>query len=345
MTAGSTKRGFVQLLSLSLLAYPLAFITQMLTSYYFGTSARMDSYWLAMAVINTLGFFVGPAREGAIPEFYKRLRRGRSEGIEYFSGVGNAILLVAAAALLIAVLAPRQLAHLVAGSNHPLEQEDIQRFIRWLTPLVFFACATEMLNGVLVSYGKVVFQEIGRLLDAVISIACLGLFGATLGIKALIIATVAAPAALFAVQCLQLRALGFGYRPAAAPRVDRNFSHMAGALLIAYAIGQIYTLYERTTFVRFGQGLLSSVQYARTISGVPDQLLTASLTTAIWPSILSHAYENNLHKAFLLTIKACRYLALAMACVILLCFLFSRRIVYLIYFHGAFDPDTGDLHS
>ncbi len=339
------RKGFIQLASLSILGYGLAFFVQLLTSYYFGTSATLDSYWLAMAAVTTLGFYVGPMREASIPEFYRRRRNSEEDGFRYISGVANLILLLALVGALAAFLAPAAVARVLFPGRTIADEPLVRLAIRWLAPAVVFLCATDLLNGVLVSYHEVIYQEVGRVLDSGLTIVCLAVLAPLIGIKALLISTVAAPAGLFVIQAWKLHSLKLGYRPLSRPTTNGVFLRSSGLLLFSYALSQVYVLFERATFVHLGQGLLSSFQYARTISNMPDQIITASLTTALWPSLLSHAFEADVPKAFSVTIQACRYLVITMAAITLGCFLFTDRIVYLVFFRGAFDARSLALTS
>ena len=57
------KKNFFKLFSLALLIYPLSFINQILISYFFGTSAKLDAYWFSMSLAMVLIIHLQPVKE------------------------------------------------------------------------------------------------------------------------------------------------------------------------------------------------------------------------------------------------------------------------------------------
>ena len=80
--------------SLSLVGYTIGLLNQIIIANKFGTSAELDIYLLALAVVNFGWFFIGPINEISIPDFFKNTKESNQKGSLYFSRVLNIILLI-----------------------------------------------------------------------------------------------------------------------------------------------------------------------------------------------------------------------------------------------------------
>ncbi|MBI4385975.1 MAG: hypothetical protein HY551_01205 [Elusimicrobia bacterium] len=340
MSAAGTRRNFLRASLLSLAAYPLAFANQMILSYYFGTSAEMDAYWLAMTLVTLLGFFVQPAREALVPEFFRRRNEAPQEGERYLSRTGNFLLLCLSAFALTALAAPGMLTRLVAAGDDPATRARVAKMLLILSPLVVLSGVTEMLNGVFIALNRITYQYLGRLLTPACSIVFLLLWARSLGPVTIGVAAAASLALLAVLQVAALRGAGVGYQWSTRPGIDPAFVRMSGAMLIGYLASQLYVLVERKVFTGLGPGVLSAFQYGRALAGIPEQVIVSSLTMALWPSILQKLRDDQFSRVHGLSLRAGRLLFLALAFVALCGIKFSRTIVYLIYYHGAFGEGS-----
>src|SRR5438445_12692287 len=90
---GRLPRTFAGVATLASVGFVLSLVNQLLFSYYFGTSAELDAYWLAISIIQFATFYMGPAREAIVPEFSKRIIANPDQGRAYFSTAINLIAL------------------------------------------------------------------------------------------------------------------------------------------------------------------------------------------------------------------------------------------------------------
>jgi len=338
-----TRTKFLQVVSLSVSSYALAFVNQMMMAHYFGTSAEMDAYWLAMTMVAMMGFYVQPAREALVPEFYKRLASSREAGEAYFSAAGNFILLVLLAFCACDVAFRDALAGVVSGGGDAARAAAVARLLVFMSPIILLTGITEILNGILIAYHEVIYQYVGRLITLVFSILSLYVLARPAGVLAIVWAAIAAYAALFLVQIAVLRKAGFRYRLLEAPRIDPHFIKMSGALLASFGVSQLYLLAERRIFGGFGAGIVSSFQYGRALSSVPEEILVTSLTVSLWPSILRRTHQGAPAEVYRLTAQVCKYLLLVLAFIVLYTEKFGSGLIYLIYFHGAFGARSLDM--
>jgi putative peptidoglycan lipid II flippase len=332
-------------MGLSMLVYPLAFLNQILMSYYFGTSAAVDAYWILLALVNLLIFYVIAAKDALVPEFFNRRRIDADAGNIYFSQTANFLLILIILSCVSLALFPRFFTELVVDDRQPQLIEHVVRLVPYVVPLVFLTSATELLNGILVSYNKVLFQHIGRVIGASTSVVFLLLLAPYIHIMALVLAVVVSPLILLIIQLVELRKVGLGYHLFQRPRTDPTFRRMIGALLLSYGFSQIHVILERSVFSFFGTGVIASYQYASSISHIPQSIIIVALATVLWPRFMELAQEKDYRRLYQLTFETTQKLLLVLCLISLLIWFFSSEIIHILFFRGAFDKQSLQMTS
>jgi len=329
-----------QLMGLSLIAYPLGFLNQILMSNYFGTSAQVDAYWIVLTIINLVGFYFGPAKEGLVPEFFKRRRADQAAGDRYFSEIGNFLLILVLLSSLALFLFPDFFASLVVDAEREQLKGLVVELLPYVIPLLFLLAATELLNGILIAFDKVILQNIGRIIGVVMSIAFLLLFARQWQIKAVIYAAVLAPFVLLIIQVRELRRAGLKYHPFSPPRADKQFRKMTGALLLAYAFSQVHAIVERNTFSHFGEGVIAAFQYAGSIHHIPQNVFILAISTVLWPVFMEVTRQQDYLQLRRLTVQACKVLLVGLGFMTVFAWLFAENIVFVLFYRGAFNATS-----
>jgi putative peptidoglycan lipid II flippase len=334
---------FAGIAGLAGLGFLISLLNQLLFSYYFGTSAQLDAYWLALSLIQILTFYVVPAREALVPEFSRRLARDSGAVHAYFSSAVNllALMLISGTALLLFM--PRLFGGLVVGGTQSALLDQVATMIVLLAPLAILMPGTELFGNVLVAYGRVMVQNTVRLASALMLTACLVLMAPGFGVHAAAAGVVAGQIAAFGLLCGALARNGLRYEWRAKPAVDQAFMKLAGALLFSYGVSQIYVVVERNTLSFFGEGVVSAYQYASSLSQVPQMVLIASLATAIWPQALDAAREGNRRLAADLVVRGWDAVAPILGLGMTFGLLFAKPVLYVLFFRGAFDERSLEL--
>jgi putative peptidoglycan lipid II flippase len=331
------KRQFLQVAALSAAGYVLAFGNQLLLSYYFGTSAELDAYWVSMSAIQLAIFFVGPVREGLVPQFHRRWKASTSDANTYFSGVFNALVILLAISAVVVLIFRGYLAGMLVSGKQAQLAGQVSAILIYMLPMVFLLALTEVGNSMLASLDKVVFQNMGRMIGALLFGACILLLGNTFGVVAIVIAAIAGQIGFTLFQARALGAAGLHYSPAVRPKVDRALTAMAGVLMVSYAISQGYIVFERNVLTYFGEGVVSAYQYAQGLSQVPQMIFIASLSMVVWPKMLDAIHENNKSAIGHTVAEATKILFMLLSAIALFGILFAQQIIYVLFFRGKFD--------
>ncbi len=342
MTMGHSWK-FLKLSSISFVGYAFGFFTQILLSRYFGTSSTIDAYWVAMTLVTLFGFYVHPAREALVSGFHECLRDNRYDASRYASSAINLLMFFLLSASALLLLFPAFISSLVVDVDKQILTSEVIRMLPFAAPLIPLVALTEIYNGILVSRGRIFFQDFGRIVGSFFVVLFLLLFSKGLGILSLILAAIVGNITLLAFQFKESGKSGFTYHPTSKPSVDADFVKMSGVLILSYLASQFYIIYERKVFVSMQEGALSGLQYAVSINNVIAAIVIGSMCNIIWPKLyelLSNANENEVVSLVINNLKS----LLTLICFILIFgFIYSEIIVYVIFYGGKFNLSSLDL--
>jgi putative peptidoglycan lipid II flippase len=335
--ASTLRRSFAWTGGLSSIGFLASFASLVIISYHFGASAELDAYWAAFALMNLLAFPLGPLREALVPEFHRRLRGDRGTASAYFSRVMTLILLVAAIGTLTGWLLAEPLTVLAVSGKQPQVRTLAVNQLYWLAPAVLLLAVSETLNAILAAYHRVILQTFARLLGAASSLAVLGMFAGILHSHVLPMAFIAAQVTITLVQVSALRRHGLSFRFAWPGALGARFVAVSGALFFSYAASQAYAVFEKHTLTSFAAGMVSSFQYAVSLTNVLITLVGVTLSNVLWPRFMEHAAVEDRGRLYSEVSVVSRFVFLAIGWLCALTWLNATTLVELIYARGAFD--------
>lgn len=341
----SILKQFSSLAALSVLAYPLSFANQLLLSHYFGTSGVMDAYWTGMAVVGFVGFFAHPFREALSSEYHRKRKRLPEQAKQFFSRAANLCIVVIAGACLLMYVFRGEIAAVVAGGSAAELALQTAVLMPFFTIFAAFQYGTDILSGVLVAGGRVLFQTLGRILGTAGSMCFVFLLAARLGVPAMLYGLIFAQLLLFALQVKELRSLGVGWKPLTLPGGGATFFGMSGSLAFTAFMTGLCVLYGRGVLAGFGEGVISGFQYAHSLAVIPENIIAVSLSAVLWPRIMEHIAqaenrEEGELRALMVTGQACRLLALVMGFIAVFSWCNAHKLIHLVYYRGAFDLES-----
>ncbi len=336
------KTLFSQLAGLSSIGFLLALASQMLLSYYFGTSADLDAYWLGLAVVQVVTFYIGPAREALVPEL---ARRAPHDASAYFSGALNLLLLGLAASAIVMATMRGFIAPWLVDSRQPELLAKVATLLLVMAPLALLIPLTELFNNVLVAFDRVLVQGAVRVLSTSVLIVALLLAAGRAGIEAAVAGLLAGNVLALAVLWRVSSGVGLRFDAGVRPSADAVFFKVGGALLLAFGVSQLYVVFERNTFTTFGEGVVSAYQYGAALSQVPQMVLVGTLGTAMWPRALEAARNRDGAATSALVGESLALLMPFLGFITVFTHLHAEPLVYLLFFRGAFDERSLELTS
>lgn len=332
---------------LSCLGFLTSFASLIIVSYHFGASAELDAYWAAFALMNLLAFPLYPLRDALVPEFHRHLRQGQEVGSAYFSSVMTLILLVAGAGVLVGWLLAGPLTVLAVSGKQPQVRILAVGQLYWLAPAVLLLAVSETMNAILAAYHRVILQSVARLLGSVSTLSVLALFAGILHSHVLPLGFIAAQVTTSLVQLTVLRHHGLSFRLTWPTALGGRFIAVSGALFAAYTASHAYAVFEKYILTSFATGLVSSFQYAVSLTNVVITLVGVTLSNVLWPRFMEHAVAENRRCLRDEVFLASRLTFLITGWLCALVWLNPSSLVKLIYARGAFDAAavTGTTHA
>ncbi len=284
------RRRLGSLVALSGLATVTGFATQMLVAFHFGTSKELDSYWLALAVVTTLGFYVHPLRESLIAVVFRSVKSHPDRASEVITAGVVVLLTMSSIAAAVLVLGASFDLFAMGTPADPSFSSLLMAFL----PFVFLFALSETFNAVLLSLDLALHQAMARLLSSLATVACLGVLGGVLGIYALVLSLLMGQVIVLLVSWQTLHARGLRWRFAGLkPLRERAFLLMFGSLLLNYLLAQSYVFIERSTMSALQPGALSAFLYATLLVNVMISLLALPLSSLLWPRFLEHEQQGD----------------------------------------------------
>ena len=170
------KKNVFKLTILSLILYPLSFINQILISNYFGTSQILDHFWLSLSLVLLLSMHIGPLKENLVNDFHKIRNVDINKSNIFLSENINFWIIITLIFSLIFWFFPVEILKLsYQNKESQLFSSEILIF-KVLVIFIFVQCLNEIFSSILISAGKVSFQNLNKLFTTIGSILFIYLF-------------------------------------------------------------------------------------------------------------------------------------------------------------------------
>ena len=326
---------------LSIAGFILSFASQIIISYFFGTSAELDSYWVAFALMNLLAFPLASLKEALVPGVHQYGHSEPQSASAYFSQGMSLMLLVAAVGVVAAWVFGSRLSDLMlGGSPSSLMEGLVMRQLHWLAPGILLLAITETLGTLLTSFHKVIFQMISRVLAAITSLMCIGIFSGWIGINALSISFLFGQLVMALILIIFFSRMQIVFIPCWPIDLGQGYFYLSFTLLISALVNQLYLLYEKAVFADFGSGIISSFQYGVSLTNVVIAILAGALASVFWPRFMEYVQQDDFSSLYKEVALAIKISLIALGGVCSFIYLCASPIVSMIFVRGAFNQDA-----
>lgn len=326
----------------------MGFLRDILISNYYGASAQTDAFFLALSIPTILiGVFTSSADSSVIPQ-YTRIsqQEGRGAADRYFSNIITILTSIALVIAVVTLLWPQGIVRMFAPT---FSQKQLAWTCQYLRIFSFagllhiwycFFCTY------LLCYEKTTVRIILSMLTNAIVLPTL-LVSHDSGMITLAIAYLLG--SLFCAVlplCASVRA-GYHYRWTMNiegyhfPEFFHLFLPIMGsALLVDFLL-----FCDRFLSSFLEAGSISALNYASKITSIFDSIVVVGVGTILIPALSRFTVEEDL-SSFRYTISAVIFgIVLVLLPVAVLCVLYSREIISILYLRGAFTQDNAALVS
>lgn len=326
----------------TILAFGVSFLNQILISGRFGTSQALDNYWAALALIGILSFYSHPLRDAVTPAFSDLLRNKYRASKYACSALSLAVILGIIGFILVGLMSFIEPLNFYAQTMGI--DSGISEMLLWLAPSLFFVGASELLIGLMSALNLVKSQAICRIIPTLTTYLLLISTTGQVGIHILPLAiSIAYIACIFFTLYILVKkniSISLGNPIKAINNKNKN---MFFSLMFIYIIAQANVVVERLVFVDAGTGILSSYQYAVTLVGVLIGLISGPICSVLWPKFLGLKGDNENIKKTLDKLIIFVFIPLFFVCIFL--YINATSIIYIIYSRGEFNSESSLLTS
>ena len=336
------KKNFISVLSISFLIYPISFFNQLLTSYFFGTDEILDLYWISMSTSILITIHIAPIKEVITKEYFSIRKYSILEANKFLS---ENILCSLFVSLLIGILLwlfPIYFLKSISGEtikNHDQAILMLKLLIVYMVLMSF----SEIIGSVLVSLGKVVHQNVGKLIIAIFSVIFLLILTDIFKEIVLVLGLLVGMVFYLALQLFEMKKFNINLTIFCIPKLDKSILSKFGFLFLATIFGYLLSLYERNVFSEIANGFISSFQYARSLNDVAQNLFVLALATSLWPAYLESVHNKDVEKVFEISRKKLFFITITFTFITIIFYLLAEHIIYLIYYRGSFDIESLDM--
>lgn len=267
----------------------LGFLRETSFAAQFGASYATDAYLVAMIIPTLMLMGVGPAVTTTLVPVFADLerRRGRDAAFASVSAIINACFIVSGAAMVVGMVFARPVVRLVApgfsGEAFALTVE----LTTILFPIAVLTVLAHCVTGVLHAVGRFAAPAMTGIVQNVIIITAIMVFGSRYGIQAVAVGTVLGAFSMLAVQWPALRACGYRHRFALDwnDRGLRQVGRLIGPIIVGTAASQAGSLVIRALASRLPEGSITYLNYSQRLAALPVGVFGTALITVLYPTL------------------------------------------------------------
>lgn len=327
------------------IGYAVSFIKESVIANYFGVSADVDAYTIAIQVPVILFSFVAVALRSIVVPIYTDIKHnhGADKSEEYINVLIGILSFCTLLFVAIVFIFAKYVIMLFAPGFSPETNTTAAELLRILSPTILTTLLANVFLSVLNVHGKFIFPSIAVLfLNTTIILSILflhsqwGIISAAFGQLLGCILEVGFLAMLLH-NTLKLR-----------PRIDwkntfmRKSVKMALPVIWSTSIAELNAMINRIVASFLFVGSIATLSYAAKINSVFISLFTSAIATIIYPLYAESTAKNDmnsLNSRINKTLSAYSLFLIPLSCIILC---MKREIVEIAFERGAFNADAVD---
>lgn len=337
----SSREGVLGSTLLNAIGQALTFMTSAVLAYYFGTQAKTDIYYYALAIFSLIaGFYSGLCSSVLIPEAMHIAEQcGKEMSMKFLNVFFWGFVGLSLCISLPILLCPVQFMVLTSRFDVEIIREHVV-VVLWTLPLLTLMTVSQYLLDIITSYRLFSFGLVLALVQRTLVLFGLLFLHSTCDILAIIIASVAASVVQIGMSVWALRReLGWRFLTRPVSVEKRVVGNMCYGLLgnLGSMIGAYVPIFCLSAFPA---GIVTAVNYAQRIVSIPDRLLIAqvcSVTGVRFNELVAKREYESVNALFL---KATDLLLLGLVPVAAFTFLYSSEIVTVCFNRGSFDREA-----
>jgi len=283
---------------------------------------------------------IGPLKENLVNDFHKIRNVDINKSNIFLSENINFWIIITLIFSLIFWFFPVEILKLsYQNKESQLFSSEILIF-KVLVIFIFVQCLNEIFSSILISAGKVSFQNLNKLFTTIGSILFIYLFYNQLKEYSLVYGLISGSILICIYQIWVLKELKIILNIFAFPKVSKKLLKNFSILFFPGTIGYFYVVYEKIVFNNISSGLISSFQYAKSLHDIPQNLIILVIASSLWPLYIDNINKNKGDHIYEMTKNKIFLILLLFSLSTILIYLSAQEIIYLFFFRGSFDDSS-----
>jgi peptidoglycan biosynthesis protein MviN/MurJ (putative lipid II flippase) len=319
----------------------VTFVNSILIAYYFGTQTKTDIYFYAIATVGLFINFVTALDHSVLIPEAMRIREQESEkkSMQFLNFFLYTYLFMGLTVAAIIYINPVVIFTTVSNFDTVALQSNML-LLYLVIPLCILMLITNYLVDILISYKYFIMPMTAGLINSLFSIAFIALFHNQLDVMSIVIGLLLGYLLNITLLLLLLkRKLRWNFRfvkVSLAKKVVRNmiYAQLGNFATLASSYVPLYL------FSGFNAGLITALNYGRTTSEMPNQLITtqfSSVSGIKFNELYARKEYEEFNKKF---ISSTNFLLFILMPITGIFFLYAEDIISILYMRGAFNLDS-----
>ncbi len=320
----------------------MGFIRDVLIARYFGVSAQVDAFMVAVTIPTLVGGMGFALSTAFIPAYRRALAEGGlNQGRQLAGGAIGVICAVSGLLVVVIIVFARRLVGLLAPGLASQSIILAAQIAQWLAPLVLGLNLFYMLGAVYNALEHFKIPAFTDLISNVVVLLSLLWLSSVMGIRSLALGMMTGSflvVVVMAVPIIRKRVISF---PAHPWRSDvQHLVILAAPVFFIEVLSQAAALVENFFGARLGVGNIAALGFAKRLTVIMVSLLASNIARAVFPLLSKLVSEDKLTDAKDLFVKLSRQYALAFIPLSVVLMYFREDIIRLAFVRGAFGAEA-----
>ena len=342
-SASTMAKNTMLLMLISAIGVVLSFAKESIVAYFFGTSATVDAYVVAVDLPVSLFSLISMALSVVVIPNYTMLRTIESEkaAARFFSNLATLLILVCCGILLILELLGSLVIFIAAPGLAEETHALATKLFRIALPTSVLLLLIKANTGVMNSHKSFALPALGDSALSAVFMVTVALLATRFGIYAAVLGTLLG-AVIELIYSSLLRRKYVKYRPLVDTKDPyvRKSVRMVIPVFIGNSIEEINKLVNKIIASSMNAGSISALHYASKISSGVSNLLITGISTVFYPEFAEKAAKKDDEGMAQIYSASVSLFLLIILPLIFGGFFLKEEIVSIVYGRGAFDEES-----
>jgi len=335
---------------IALLSKVVGYIRDMLTARYFGTSPQMDAFEVALIIPNmVLGLFASGAQTIIVRLYSEKKEKSINEGKTFVSQIFFIYSVILMLVTILLIIFSPIVVKIVASGFTSVRLQYASTFVKMLAIFGYLNIMTGFFTGVFQAEKQFLYPAVSGLVANILIPITLIVLAPRIGIYSRVLGQDLFGFAYFILLFSFLYFRWKFFRSYDVKQIDwhglKEFTNLMIPAMIISGLSVLYQIIDKTVASYLPYGAIASLSYAQTVFLIPYSLIANSITTAVYPTLSTHAVKNNVEEYEKLFKKAFFVLLFINIPLTVFFSIWARPIVRVLFERGAFTEQSALLTS